>query len=110
MPSKAMALMRDAEAHDIRVLPPDLNASGISWVPAPGGGGVLPGFAQIPGIGLKSAKAIVEYRDEVGGFSDWNDLGGVKGVGAKTITKIADFSGAEDPFEIHALEKKIEAV
>lgn len=108
MPSKAMSLMRDAESHDIRILPPILNESDVSWVPG-ARGTVLPGFAQIPGIGLKTAKAIVEARGS-GEFGSWDDLMAVKGIGAKTITKIADFAGAEDPFEIHALEKQINKV
>jgi DNA polymerase-3 subunit alpha len=108
MPSKAMSLMRDAESHGITILPPMLNESGVSWEPARSGG-VLPGFAQIPGIGIKTAKAIVEARGD-GSFEDWSDLCSIKGIGPKTVTKIADFAGAEDPFEIHALEKQINAV
>lgn len=109
MPSKAMSLMRDAEGHGLRIYPPSLDASDVSWTPG-GPGAVLPGFAQIPGIGLKTARAIVEARGANGGFEDWSDLGVVRGVGAKTISKIADFAAAEDPFEIHALEKKINIV
>lgn len=117
MPSKAMALMRDAEAHDIKILPPMLNDSEVSWVPGEVPGTVIPGFAQIPGIGLKTAKAIVEQRDvlhaddgEEDGFTSWSDLGSIRGIGPKTVTKIADFAGMDDPFEIHALEKKINSV
>lgn len=111
MPSKAMALMRDAEAHDIKVLPPMLNESEVSWVPGEVPGTIVPGFAQIPGIGLKTARALVAYRSELEeGFTSWTDLSEVKGIGAKTVSKIADFAGMDDPFEIHALEKKIESV
>jgi DNA polymerase-3 subunit alpha len=112
MPSKGMAIMRDAEVHGIRVLPPDLNDSEVSWKPWAGGGAVLPGFSQIPGIGQKTAQAIVDYRDSLphGLFESWNDLCNVKGIGPKTVDKIMEFVGAEDPFEIYALQKKIEKV
>lgn len=109
MPKKAMPLMRDAENHGLVILPPTLD-SGVSWEPG-GPGLVQAGFSQIPGIGMKTAAAIVEERQSRPfGFDEWGDLKAVKGLGPKTIDKIIAFVSAEDPFEIHALEKKINAV
>lgn len=43
---------------------------------------------KLPGIGKKSAAAIVAYRTEKGKFKTPKDLLKVKGVGAKTLDKI----------------------
>ncbi len=42
------------------------------------------------GVGLVKAEAIVAYRDEHGPFSRAEDLGKVKGIGAKTINANRD--------------------
>lgn len=41
--------------------------------------------AELEGIGLARAKAIVEYRDENGPFVTPDELMLVKGVGARTV-------------------------
>jgi len=41
--------------------------------------------AHLKGIGLKKAKAIVQWRDEYGNFSSLESLADVKGIGDKTI-------------------------
>ena len=43
--------------------------------------------AVLKGIGLKKAKAIIEYREKFGPFKSIDELTAVKGVGAKTIEK-----------------------
>lgn len=43
---------------------------------------------KLPGIGKKSAAAIVAYRTEKGKFKTLKDLLQVKGVGKKTLEKI----------------------
>lgn len=42
------------------------------------------------GLGENKAKAIIAYRDENGQFKDINELTKVKGIGAKTIAKLAE--------------------
>lgn len=59
---KRYKLMRDALRHNISVLPPDIQLSGMSWS-APEDGSVRAGFLQIPGIGPKTAETVVEWRD-----------------------------------------------
>ncbi len=44
---------------------------------------------SVKGIGLKKANAIVKYRTKHGSFKSTDDLRNVKGIGEKTIKKIA---------------------
>lgn len=43
---------------------------------------------RLPGIGVSKAKAIVEYRERVGGFLEVEQLTEVKGIGSKMLAKI----------------------
>ena len=44
--------------------------------------------AELNGIGLSKAKAIVEYREKHGPFRSASDFSLVKGIGEKTVDKI----------------------
>ncbi|WIC89681.1 DnaE-like DNA polymerase III alpha [Rhodococcus phage Braxoaddie] len=59
--NKALALMQDAVRHRIRILPPDLEKSGETWVKV-GKDAALAGFLQIDGIGDKVAAGILDWR------------------------------------------------
>lgn len=50
---------------------------------------------KLPGIGKKSAEAIVAYRTEKGKFKTLKDLLKVKGVGKKTVEKIQNLVSLE---------------
>lgn len=50
---------------------------------------------KLPGIGKKSAAAIVAYRTDKGKFKTPKDLLKVKGVGAKTLDKIKNLISFE---------------
>jgi len=41
--------------------------------------------AELQGVGLTKASAIVEYREEHGPFRSANDLAEVKGIGQRTV-------------------------
>jgi competence protein ComEA len=45
----------------------------------------------LPGVGPVLAERIIAYRREIGGFRTVDDLLDVKGIGAKTMTKIRPF-------------------
>jgi|GEM_PF-2343860 len=57
-------------------------------------------FANLPMVGEKTAKAIVEHGQAIGGFGSVNQLVEVKGVGAKTLAKI-------QPFLVHSNENEM---
>lgn len=42
------------------------------------------------GIGESKAQAIIDYRDEIGGFKSVDDITNVSGIGEKTLEKIKD--------------------
>jgi DNA polymerase-3 subunit alpha len=101
-------LLRDAIRHGLTILPPDLRKSGVTW--AVDGDAVRAGFTQIPGIGEVQADAIIASREEDGPFKDWRDLIRVKGIGGATADKIESFAKAEDPFQIHRVDKVLNEV
>lgn len=109
---KQLKLMRDMQderfGRNLKVLPPDLNRSGITWTPVEGG--VAAGFSQIPGIGEKVSAAIIEHRELVGGFGSWDELLSVKGIGKGTLAKIIDFATKDDPFGVNWISDNVEAI
>lgn len=110
---KAVAIMRDMKkfGRDLQVLPPMPGESEASWRPVPEG--VRAGYLQIPGVGEVTAQKIVDF-DKERGIQDWHDLrgdmGGIKGIGVKTVEKMAAFAEDEDPFKIDQLRKETEAI
>jgi DNA polymerase-3 subunit alpha len=108
--NKPVDMIRDAIAHNVTVLPPDLQQSGLSWAPVRDG--VRMGFTQIPGIGEVVAQQIVAWRDEAGirEFAGWEALTAIKGIGPKTVERIVEFASKQDPFGASKMGRDIMAV
>lgn len=107
-PDDQFVLLRDALRHGIKVAPPDVDSSGYTWTVD--GDVIRAGYMQIPGIGEKTATAIVEDAMENGEFESWDDLIRVKGIGPITVQKIAAIAENPDPFGIEAIDRKLNAV
>ncbi len=61
-------------------------------------------LSAIPGIGLKTAQNIVEYREKIGGFTSIGQLVNVTRIGEKTVEKIRPYvclqgSADDEPVE-----------
>ncbi len=51
----------------------------------------LQDLTSIPGIGVKTAKAIIEYRHKHGPFTSINEIKNVRGIGEKKFNRIKDY-------------------
>jgi DNA polymerase-3 subunit alpha len=105
---KQLELLRDAERHGIKALPPHPARSDAQW--KPGKKKLIAGLSQIKGIGDATSAKIIEYREALDRPMTWEDLTKIKGIGPKTYDSIVQFCNMEDPFEIHKLEKKVTEV
>jgi len=98
----------------------DIEKSGITWGVDQDSGLILPGFSQIPGIGLKMALKIVAERmllEEAvvnpsipGPIFDWGDLAAIDGIGPVKLGTIKSWSENEDPFGVATLRTKLDVV
>jgi DNA polymerase-3 subunit alpha len=111
---KHQSLLRDAAQpgrrtrKPIRILPPTPDTSTTDWQRI-SRGSIQAGFSQIPGLGMKTATAIVEHRQQ-SGLKTWSDLLEIKGIGAKTVQKIEEFVNQDDPYRAHWLDRAIAKV
>lgn len=55
--------------------------------------------AELKGIGMKKAEAIVNFRTEHGPFSEPNDLIAVPGIGPKIVEMIQEHITFEEPVD-----------
>lgn len=116
--TKGFDLLKEASAKGITILPPDPVRSQLTW--SVHNGQLLAGFTQIPGIGEKTARMMVEWRGASGLIKQegkafkrrvsWNDYTAVKGIGPATMLKVEDFVNEEDPFGIDLLANRLKKV
>lgn len=52
---------------------------------------------SINGVGVSTAEAIIEYRENNGTFDQVDDLVNVKGIGEKKLAKLAEQISVKDP-------------
>lgn len=103
---KGPKLLRDAQRHGFRILPPDPERSGATWVPD-GKDGLLAGFEQVPGIGATTARNMLHWRESFAPNVPltWEDFTAVRGIGGKTMEKVAEFARDPDPFGLDLVGK-----
>ncbi len=111
-PSRGKNGMR-GEGKPVTIGNVDLDLSDITWGRDETGHRLIPGFTQIPGIGVKLAQQIcaeraIAWQDG----EEWNlsDIGEVKGIGPKKLELITDWTTAIDPFNVNRLHGKLDEV
>lgn len=110
---KNFDVMKEAVLKGIKVLPPDPARSQVTW--SVHKGQLLAGFVQIPGIGEKTAEAMLAWRGAAESAArgakldklEWHHFTAVKGIGPKTMQSVEEFANKEDPFEIDLLRKNL---
>lgn len=119
--TKGFDLLKEAVAAGIEIRPPSPVHSDVTWSVA--GEALVAGFTQVPGIGEKTAKAMIEWRAGVGVAEQrarvhrglalewaWQDYLEVRGIGPVTLAKIEAFVGNPDPFGLQLMSKTLSEV
>lgn len=115
--TKGFDLLKEAVFRGIKVLPPDPVISGITWVADHANEALRAGLTQVPGIGLKMAQAMVDYREDamqemaVGGWEepwDWENYLPLRNFGPGTLRKLEKFCAEEDPFGVLSMKRTLE--
>lgn len=108
---KQLELLRDADRHGLKILPPHPARSNVQWKVEKGA--LRGGFAQIPGIGEKMGAAMLAFREERKSnqrMRTWESYTAMKGFGPKKAENCSIFCEAEDPFGVHKLERLLNSV
>lgn len=104
---KQLELLRDADRHGLKILPPDPALSVLSWSVEEGA--LRGGLIQVPGIGPSIADKMLEYRGEHE-VEFWEEYQAVKGIGPKKVAACRDFSETDDPYGVHRLHRLLQSV
>jgi len=56
------------------------------------------GLTAIPGIGMKTARAIIAFRNKIGMFDSLEEVGQVPGIGAKSMERIRNYASLNTCF------------
>lgn len=93
-------LLKDADRHGVMLRPMDIMECEQTWTQTDDGA-IMAGLMQVPGIGPKTADAILDWMDaKVGDILSWHDIIEVKGIGPKTADRIISFTLDPDPFNL----------
>jgi competence protein ComEA len=66
------------------------NAAESGFIPVNVNNAGIDELTKLPGIGIKTAEAIVQYRNKFGKFNSVEDLLNVKGIGNSKLETIKD--------------------
>jgi error-prone DNA polymerase len=88
------ALVHEAQRRGIEILPPDVNASGVSCTVTPDGA-VRVGLGYVLGVRRDEIEALVAERERGGGFRSLEDLAARAGAGRAALEQLA-WAGACD--------------
>lgn len=106
-----LLLLQDAVQHGLTVSPPHPQMSDLTWKPNEDGTGVIAGFTQIPRIGEKLAKRMLETRESQEDAVTWDTfVDKTSGFGASSRNAAVDMSTSPDPFEINLTSNAIKTV
>jgi DNA polymerase-3 subunit alpha len=100
---KHTSLLRDAARHQLQIFPPTPR-SRAHWHTA-GEGTIRAGLTQIPGVGERTAAAIIERKPR-----SWSEISDVKGIGPATVERIQTFINKDDPLGAYWLDRSIAKV
>ena len=117
-----LLLLQDAVVSGLTVSPPNPASSGVTWAPSPDRTGVVAGFTQIPGVGAKVAKGLMETKKrleeradanphEWAGLLTWDSyVKETPGFGPKAAQKAEDMAREPDPFDINLTNSAISTI
>ncbi len=106
-------LLTDAVKNGYVIVPPHPERSGLTWAPGERDNEIQAGFTQIPGVGLKQAAAMMNWRKEFWNEFDvleWGDFQAVRGIGEKKLNGMIEFVEDEDPFEIELTARVLDEI
>lgn len=106
---KRYSLLRDATKRGHVILPPKPKTLNDTWT-VDKKGRIQAGLRQVPGIGPANLHAIIEDRETNGPVKEWDDLQRIKGIGPKTVEKMAEFATSDDPFGVHRVDKVLNRI
>ena len=98
-----LLLLQDAVSHNLTVNPPSAISSGISWNANMERTGVEAGFTQLPKVGEKTARKMVEVRESQHPADlSWETYQRAKiGFGEKSVKAAIEMQESPDPFGIN---------
>lgn len=108
-------LIRDAEAHGVRVRGVTPGLSGRTWAVAGRSGGVVAGWEQLHGVGGVTAERIETYDSAERaagrkGLQRAEDLLKVKGIGPASLEKFRAQMDTDDPFGLKRITRALASV
>lgn len=96
--------MKAIDRNPVELKPIDIASCDIDWTRTDDGG-IMAGLVQIPGIGRKTADAIIDWLCDQYEGTTWADVIAVNGIGPKTANSIEAFALDPDPFNLNYISR-----